>query len=677
MVARAEGWVGSVCARGWSRGEARGRSWGKAVGVGVGAVVALAAGSGIAWTQVSLPDPPPALGSLKGIPVPEPAGPAGGIDRFIRDRGAAIALGKAMFWDAQVGSDGQACASCHFHAGADDRVKNQLDPAILGGDGQFTRPMGSGGAGGPNYTLTAADFPFHRLADPLDRNSAVLFDTDDVVSSQGSFGGGFVSVSPVIAEDMCGVPDLAVFQVGGLATRRVEPRNTPTVINAAFNFRNFWDGRANNRFNGVTPFGARDPGAQIYELSHEGVLAPRTIALDNASLASQAVGPPLSDFEMSCLGRSFADLGRKLLHRAPLAEQRVAATDSALGKYRASSGVGLSQTYQQLIENAFQPAYWSATAMVARKGGMFTQEEANFSLFWGLAIQLYESTLISNDAPIDRYFEGDPAALTDPELRGLEVFRGKGRCIACHSGAELTSAATTLQASNQENGLVERMIMGDFGVALYDDGFYNTGVRPSAEDRGVGGSDPFGNPLSYTRQFKQSLLGGLPLDPFAVDPCTFAVDPCAPLAQSDPRDAVDGAFKTPGLRNVELTGPYFHNGGQATLEQVVAFYNRGGDQRGANPANLDPDIEALQLTTDEQADLVAFLKRPLTDDRVRWEMAPFDHPELVVPDGALGSEVRVSDSDRNHRADDRFRVIPAIGAGGRPLVYGPLRPFQP
>ena len=51
--------------------------------------------------------------------------------------------------------------------------------------------------------------------------------------------------------------------VGKVETRRVEPRNTPTVINAVFNFRNFWDGRANNVFNGVTPFGPHDEGAKV------------------------------------------------------------------------------------------------------------------------------------------------------------------------------------------------------------------------------------------------------------------------------------------------------------------------------------------------------------------------------------------------------------------------------
>ena len=90
--------------------------------------------------------------------------------------------------------------------------------------------------------------------------------------------------------------------------------------------------------------------------------------------------------------------------------------------------------------------------------------------------------------------------------------------------------------------------------------------------------------------------------------------------------AVDGAFKTPGLRNVELTGPFFHNGGQATLRQVVEFYDRGGDRRSTsgngdttgfdgNPSNLDADITELDLTEQEIDDLVAFMKA-LTDDRV-------------------------------------------------------------
>lgn len=65
-----------------------------------------------------------------------------------------------------------------------------------------------------------------------------------------------------------------------------------------------------------------------------------------------------------------------------------------------------------------------------------------------------------------------------------------------------------------------------------------------------------------------------------------------------------GAFKTPGLRDVDLTAPYFHDGSAKTLDDVMAHYNRGGDVKD----NLDPDITPLSLTDAEQKALVAFMK---------------------------------------------------------------------
>ena len=180
------------------------------------------------------PDSNPGPGSLKALRphrIPE-------LDSYIRDRRAAIALGKALFWDMQVGSDGiQACASCHFRAGADPRSINQANP---------------GGANNPdltvnvgiNHQLSAADFPLHQLADPTSRNSQVLRDNDDVISSQGVKLSRFVRAVPGADKDVTvPVPD-EVFNINGLNTRRAEPRNTPTVINAAFNRDAFWDGRA-------------------------------------------------------------------------------------------------------------------------------------------------------------------------------------------------------------------------------------------------------------------------------------------------------------------------------------------------------------------------------------------------------------------------------------------------
>ena len=70
--------------------------------------------------------------------------------------------------------------------------------------------------------------------------------------------------------------------------------------------------------------------------------------------------------------------------------------------------------------------------------------------------------------------------------------------------------------------------------------------------------------------------------------------------------AVDGAFKVPNLRNVTLTAPFFHNGGQLTLEQVVEFYNRGGDFAIENLGDLAPNINPLGLDTQQSDDIVAF-----------------------------------------------------------------------
>jgi len=623
---------------------------------------------------------PPQI-SLKDVPIPS----VQGIERFISNRGAAVALGKALFWDMQVGSDGQACASCHFHAGADNRLKNQLSPGLKGGDTSF-QPTATGG-GGPNYTLKAADFPFHRLANAVDRNSAVLFDSNDVVSSQGTQAGAFASVLPAVGEK-CGNRPLDEFNVHGLLTRKVEPRNTPTVINAVFNFRNFWDGRANNVFNGSSPFGNRDPGAKVLEAQADGTLAWVKIELPNSSLASQAVGPALSDFEMSCSNKSFQNLGRKLLSMRPLAKQKVDAEDSVLAADRQKNGFGLRLGYDALIKAAFAAEWWKGTGTV----NGYTQMENNFSLFWGLAIMAYEATLVSDNAPIDQLIGSagqlaNTAALTPGQLRGMAVFRGRGHCESCHKGAEYTGAATELQPTGGETNVVEHMLTADGHLTIYDNGFYNIGVRGTVEDRGVGAQDPFGNSLSFSREYLDLLRGTTVVDPLAIDPCLFSVlvDVRACWTRPDPalaRVSVDGAFKTPSLRNVSLTQPYFHNGSRYTLEQVVEFYNRGGDRRGTvssdssglvaadapsgGSTNAHPQIQPLGLSDQERADLVDFVRHALTDSRVACEQAPFDHPELRVFNGHIGDAQHVVDGNHDGKADDDFIALPPVGAKGLP-----------
>jgi cytochrome c peroxidase len=88
-----------------------------------------------------------------------------------------------------------------------------------------------------------------------------------------------------------------------------------------------------------------------------------------------------------------------------------------------------------------------------------------------------------------------------------------------------------------------------------------------------------------------------------------------------------GEFRTPSLRNIELRAPYMHNGRFATLEEVIEFYNRGGD---FDAPNKNRNIRPLNLSVQQKADLLAFLKRPLTDPRVAAQTFPFDRPQLYT-----------------------------------------------
>jgi cytochrome c peroxidase len=461
------------------------------------------------------------------------------------------------------------------------------------------------------------------------------------------------------------------------------------MIDAVFNHRNFWDGRANNVFNGLNPLGERgllatpeNPRPGTLVRGEDGVVRKVQVRIDNASLASQAVGPPLSDFEMSCSNRTWADLGRKLRTRAPLALQRVHPEDSVLGSLRGGRGLGLRGTYQSLLQQAFHEKWWagggsfSATGDQVAAGAGYSQMEVNFPLFFGLAVQLYEATLVSGQTPFDHYMQGDDTALDAVEQFGLEVFVESGRCASCHAGPELTGASVRLRAGAPlgEGQAIERMAIGDGGGALYDGGFYNIGVRPTFEDLGIG-ADLGGYPLAFSRQ----AASGAQIDAFAV--ASEHLELPGPVVRGE-RLAVDGAFKVPSLRNIALTGPYFHNGGQATLAQVVEFYDRGGDRVGVgscdtsgfaeNCSNLDADIVPLGLSavtrtidgrqvTEAEA-LVRFLAA-LTDERVRYERAPFDHPELVIPHGHPGSELSITTRVKG-RAADSLMVIPAVGRNG-------------
>jgi cytochrome c peroxidase len=555
-----------------------------------------------------------AVTSLRNVPVPRPAN----LSQYVRDETLLIALGKALFWDQQTGSDGRfACASCHFHAGADHRVQNQL----VNLSGPFV----------PNYTLRPADFPFRLLFDVNNNRSLALRDTSQVAGSAGLARRMFLEAyEGLAAENGYDSGDMPAFSLTGVNLRQVTARNTPSVINAVFNVRNFWDGRAAAIFTGVLPFGEADARENAL-VARDGLLVTERVSLDRSSLASQAVGPLLHHVEMSYDGRSWDRAARKILSLHPLAAQRIAPDDSVLGAFANSQGPGFasSLTYLDLVRAVFHPRYWSGP--VSTEG--FTHAEWNFPIFWGLAIQAYEATLVSADSPFDRFAAGDRSALNAQEQLGLGIFTGRGDCSLCHAGPEFTAAGFT--SFNLQGAIQTRR-----GLTA-DRGFFRIGVRPPSEDVGLGGQDLFGSPLSLAVIQNRAGLG------------------------------VDGAFKAPGLRNVEFTGPYFHNGGAATLEQVVEFYARGGDFPDGGVA-----IRPRNFNDADRAALVAFLKS-LSDDRVRYERAPFDHPELCIPAGHAEAAPGVPEADTSDprfafTARDKWALLPAVGRGGNTV---PLQTF--
>ena len=165
-----------------------------------------------------------------------------------------------------------------------------------------------------------------------------------------------------------------------------------------------------------------------------------------------------------------------------------------------------------MIRAAFRPEYWNSAMIVKVDSNSnpasfvappgrplledeFTLSDYNFPLFFGLAVQMYESTLVSNDTPFDRFLSGTTSALNAQQKRGLDVFTNQGKCISCHAGAKMIKASVR----NVRNQSLEWTIMGNGAPAVYDNGFYNISVRQTLEDIGLGGTDSLGKPLSMTR----------------------------------------------------------------------------------------------------------------------------------------------------------------------------------
>lgn len=323
------------------------------------------------------------------------------------------------------------------------------------------------------------------------------------------------------ADDIHGSPGVVRQDASGNQTGDamfgVRPQSTkrraPSVINAAYETALFWDGRATDVFT--------DPTTGIVSLPY------------SAALESQIAGPPVSDVEMSHIGRSWTAIAADIAGLEPLAlADQLPANLAALVA---------GQTYTQLFDNVFGP------------GGV-TAERIIF------AIAAYERTLIADQSPFD-LFNANLATLTPQEIAGRSAFITLG-CNFCHS--DVVGIDPTPSASFPS--------------------VFALGLRPSSEDSG-----------------RQAITGNA---------------------------WEEGTFKTPGLRNVSLRAPYFHNGSAPDLTSVMVTYSRGG----GNFTPVDPQVAGLssnfgQLGPNTIPNLVAFMDT-LTDPRVQLRLPPFDRPRL-------------------------------------------------
>lgn len=187
------------------------------------------------------------------------------------------------------------------------------------------------------------------------------------------------------------------------------------------------------------------------------------------------------------------------------------------------------------------------------------------------AIPEFLNTLTSKNAPFDT------GNMSDDAKRGQALFTGKAGCASCHNGPLLS-----------------------------DGTYHNLGVPENF--------DIFRDPMNHQAFITYNMFMGIP-NYMNLKRDLGAFNQNKSVEGAETRK---GAFMTPTLRELKYTAPYMHNGTLATLEDVVAFYDRGG----GNDPNKDALLKPLRMTAGEKRDLVAFLEAlsgdPLTGDAYVW-----------------------------------------------------------
>ena len=188
----------------------------------------------------------------------------------------------------------------------------------------------------------------------------------------------------------------------------------------------------------------------------------------------------------------------------------------------------------------------------------FDDSSANFDTIVK-ALASYVRSLTSFASPFDEYaYQNNDDAMSDDAKRGMELFFSeKFECFHCHGGFNFS------QSSQHEN---QRLDLRPF---------HNTGLY-NVDDKGA-------YPVNDQGLIDVSL---------------------------QPQDM--GKFRTPTLRNVEVSAPYMHDGSLATLSDVIEFYAAGGRGQGKSNPLKSPFVAGFNLQLQQKQDIIAFL-HSLTD----------------------------------------------------------------
>ena len=229
------------------------------------------------------------------------------------------------------------------------------------------------------------------------------------------------------------------------------------------------------------------------------------------------------------------------------------------------------------IVNAFEMGHPTLDTAVAQIASVEEYQQA-FQRVFGRppngpdllrAIASYERTQLSFDSPFDRFIAGDNNAIDASAKRGWELFNTQARCNKCHALTDTQRDVTVFT----------------------DNDFHNIGIGIIRH-----------NVVALARQAERLIKSG---DTAAIDRAAIQTDMSA-LGRFliTKKDKDIASFKTPDIRNVLVTGPYFHDGSQETLWDVIDHYNKGD---GLQNPYLDEDIQPLALTETDIDDLVAFM----------------------------------------------------------------------